>query len=306
MSLGGSRYELVETVAEIPYRVGALARVWVARCCKDCLETPPPTPGPTPTPSPTPDPTPPPTPGPTSPPTPPPTPVPTPNPTIAPTPVLETPPPTAPPTPPPTPDISFDDLGQLTLDHWNWDLCGGDGDGGAVDAFRNPECPQQEDVPEIWTFLAGGVDESSEGGLDSTDRSCVVSMNKFPILIPALPPLLTFPSPRMEKTLEDAIAIVKAAFDNSSVSKATIDGIDILNGVDMDGTKAKVVPLFGEIESFVSTCPSDMLSLFGIDLNGLPTATSGYWVVIESLSEGEHITELAGGSLDFKYTLTVE
>jgi hypothetical protein len=184
------------------------------------------------------------------------------------------------------------DLGQLTVDHWKWNLCGGDGNGGSVFAFFDPECPQQVDVPNKWVFLAGGLDDSSE-------RSCDVSKKDF-ILIPVINYIYLADTDQGE-TLDDAKAYCNEKTAESVATKATIDGKD-----------AKVVRLQGAVESFDITCPDDIVAIFDVNVNGWPMASDGLWVVIEPLSKGHHLIELAGENsnagieLDFKYTLTAK
>jgi hypothetical protein len=183
------------------------------------------------------------------------------------------------------------DLGQLTIDHWKWNLCGGDGNGGSIFAFYNLECPQQVDVPKKWVFLAGGVDDSAE-------RSCHVSKKDF-ILIPVINCIYLSDTDQGE-TLDDAKAYCREKIDGSVATKAIIDGKD-----------AKVVRLQGAVESFDITCPDDIVAIFDVNVNGWPMASDGLWVVIEPLSKGQHLIELAGEDsdgfeLDFKYTLTAK
>lgn len=190
------------------------------------------------------------------------------------------------------------DLGQLTLDHWDWNICGGDGDGGDVFAFSLDECPEQEDVPEKWTFLAGDARDPP-----ASTRSCTVSKKKF-LLIPIVNTICfkgDVDCPEEGSCLPTVVEHCSEASEDMQATKATVDGKD-----------AKVVRLLGKVEEYHSTCPQDTLSVTGgFNVIGDPAATEGLWVVIPPLSKGEHTLEFAGSngddfSLEFTLTLDAE
>lgn len=166
------------------------------------------------------------------------------------------------------------DLGQLTMDHWGWNLCGGDGDGGDTFAFFNPECAGQEDVPDGFQFLAG---IAGLGG----NRVCTLPKNKF-IFLPVINSICwegdgDCEGMNTEDTIDCLLDFCKEWVDG--VNEGTLEAA-------LDGKDLEIRRLVGQTESF-DYCPTDVGTI-APTLIGVPSTTDGYWVLIPPLSVGEH------------------
>lgn len=179
-----------------------------------------------------------------------------------------------------------EDLGRLSLDHWAWNLCGGDGDGEDKFAFYSPECADQVDVPDKYFFIAG-VNSASGGS-----RQCDVPKNKF-VLIPIINNICyeTDVEPQCDDlTPEECLPIVADFCAGISqiltATHALLDGEDVLD---------KVVRLVGGDADFQPSCPEEWGALTGGYVNGV-YAVDGLWLAIPPLSKGEHTIALAGNN----------
>eukprot|EP00956_Cyclotella_meneghiniana_P034600 scaffold106553_cov35-Cyclotella_meneghiniana.AAC.3 len=178
-----------------------------------------------------------------------------------------------------------EDLGRLSLDHWGWNLCGGDGNGGETDwAFFSPECADQVGVPDKYFFIAGVY--SNSGG----SRQCDVPKNKF-VLVPIINTICYFTDVEDDcdgLTAEECLPVTADfcadAADQNVVTHALLDGEDVLD---------KVVRLAGGDAYYQVPCPDDW-PIANMPADMSVYAVDGFWLVIPPLSKGEHTIALAG------------
>ena len=179
-----------------------------------------------------------------------------------------------------------EDLGRLGLDHWAWNLCGGDGDGGDGFALFNEECADQVGVPDKYFFIAGLSTNSSS--VDS--RQCDVPKNKF-VLIPVINTLwwetdVNCTNLTPEECLPVLTTASTAAADKFVTTHALLDDKDVSD---------KVVRLQGGDATFQVPCPEDWAVSVTNYTDGVYTS-DGLWLVIPPLSKGEHTIALAGNN----------
>lgn len=186
---------------------------------------------------------------------------------------------------------------QLTSRWWQWVLSIPPEDNPLLDTTG--ESCQEGDMGDVF-FLVGTV-----GG--SVERECTISEGQE-ILIPIFNSICfdlpggfdpdlpgQFSRPRGPDSCEEQ---VESFIDQASNLELTIDGVSIEN---LEDFRVQSNP-------FPIKLPED-------NIIGLPSGTyfgisDGYWVIVESLPEGEHTIEFGGQApgftVDVTYHLTVE
>jgi NAD-dependent dihydropyrimidine dehydrogenase PreA subunit len=144
----------------------------------------------------------------------------------------------------------------LTLDHWAWNICGGDGDGPATFAFFEQKCPKQVDVPDGYFFQAGTKRKR---------RNCKASAGTT-ALIPIINVLRTIDEGETE---EEGLAFLSGCLDLATATKAKVNGQDV-----------PVLRLAASTDSFDLPCPVEAAG-FDFPLEPFWFASDGYWVAVD-------------------------
>ena len=188
-------------------------------------------------------------------------------------------------------DLALSLLGELSLAHWAWNYCGGDGDGGVAFAFFDSSCPEQVGTPLGWNFQAGIAQ-------DATRDTCNIPQGDY-LFVPVVNGLYAataddfFPGGFCEGLTNEACFDAYdalAAADIFMVAKAMLDGKDISDFVYL---------VEGKTTTFVADCPTDLEALGVTEpLTGIAIA-KGLWVAVPPLPKGPHVLKLAGSVGDF-------
>ena len=166
---------------------------------------------------------------------------------------------------------------ELAGDFWNWatlaDLLGS----GEVDCSRGQS-------GKVW-FLAGNFGGESE-------RRCTIPKHKqlfFPIVN------------SLWWTPEDAATVPEVR----EFANADINAVDTLM-VEVDGEVFDVFAYRAQSPAGGFVWNNDELQdAFGLDPLDRPSASDGFWILLEPLSEGEHEIRFIGGSTESGFSLDV-
>jgi hypothetical protein len=183
-------------------------------------------------------------------------------------------------------------LAEITLDHWAWNICGGDGFGERAFAFRSNECADQVDVPDGYYFQAGTLGGPAHPGR----RECDAPGGKK-ALIPIINSI-AFVAP--DEKVKDWVKYLDECYDSAVVTLARVNG-----------KKVPVHRLKATTDNFVAPCLPDAKELIGEASSGAPVAADGLWVEIELEDDevyvielGAHQTECNKYGLEYSLVLT--
>ena len=217
------------------------------------------------------------------------------------------------------------DLGELSLEHWAWNVCGGDGEEGIVFGFFDPSCTGQEGVPEKIFYINGAPDPGF--------RECSVPKDHF-IFVPIFSGLYIFYTDEVicsgeaccsgiedccELTEENKNACCSSLGECEELAMKDHELLTyVVDNAELDGddVSSKALELKASSYPFPESqsCPSD-LAVLGYEAESIGLAAIGQWLFIPPLSPGEHTISLAGHreedgvidfSLNFDIIVTVE